>query len=109
KVDIMRTTSVLFVTVVILAAATASLQTRSAAASKLLDGLPGVGFEWAPVNGISDRGSIVVPIGLGGATYKYQLDTGSDVTIIYGSELAAHLGWKEGRRSVRVPGFNLAG
>src|SRR5712691_294894 len=77
------------------------------AAARLLDGLPGVGFEWAPVRGISDRGSIVVPIVLAGATYRYQLDTGSDVTVIHGSEPAAHLGWKNGRKSVRVPGFSL--
>src|SRR5437867_8555556 len=100
---------VLLITAIVLAATTAFPQSPSRPAGKLLDGLPEVDFEWAPVKGVSDRGSMVVPIVVGGTTYKYQLDTGSDVTVIYGSERAATLGWRKGRRSVCVPGFKLAG
>src|SRR5437899_12700667 len=105
----MQTALVLLTTGVTLSVAPLFPQSPSRAVNRLLDVLPGVDFEWAPVKGISERGSIVVPIELAGATYKFELDTGADVTVIYGGERAAQFGWRKGRKSVRIPGFNLAG
>ena len=78
-------------------------------ASSLLEGLPGTEFEWVAAPGISERGSLNVPVTLGDSTYKYQFDTGADVTIIYSGEAAKKFGWRKGRRVVRVPGIGLGG
>jgi hypothetical protein len=39
-------------------------------------------------------GAFVVPIELDGQTYRFQFDTGADVTILYGTDLARARGWK---------------
>jgi hypothetical protein len=38
--------------------------------------------------------AFVVPIELDGQTYRFQFDTGADVTILYGTDLARARGWK---------------
>lgn len=41
-------------------------------------------FEWLPWEGVSERGSMRVPIAIDGITYWYQHDTGADVSYAYG-------------------------
>jgi hypothetical protein len=75
----------------------------------LLEALPCTPFEWLPWNGVTPRGGIAVPIELEGRTYRFQLDTGSDATMIYGNE-AERRGWVEpGRTSQRVGRIRLGG
>ena len=89
---------------------TASAQTPSRAGGapgSLLNGLPGVKFEWAPVPGVTERGALLVPVEIAGANLKYQFDTGADATVLYGTDLASRLGWSQGRRSVKLPGIRV--
>ncbi|PYT25602.1 MAG: hypothetical protein DMG57_24870 [Acidobacteria bacterium] len=84
-------------------------QKSKPSASNLLESLPGTPFEWEAVPEISERSSLNVPVTLADSTYKYQFDTGADVTIIYGGEAARKFGWRKGRRVVRFPGIGLGG
>lgn len=90
-------------------AAVALAQKSQPRAGSLLEGLPGTAFGWAEAPGFSERGAIIVPISLGGAAYKYQLDTGTYMTVIYGSEAARRFGWRPGQKMVHVPGIGMGG
>jgi len=92
-----------------LAAVVAQAQKSQSRAGSLLEGIPGTAFEWGKAPGFSERGAIIVPISLGGAAYKYQLDTGTETTIVYGSEAAKAFGWKLGQKMVRIPGIGMGG
>jgi hypothetical protein len=92
-----------------LAAAVALAQKSQPRAGSLLEGLPGTAFGWGKAPGFSERGAIIVPISLGGAAYKYQLDTGTETTIVYGGEAARQFGWKPGQRMAHVPGIGVGG
>lgn len=75
----------------------------------LFEALPCTPFEWLPWDGVTPRGAIAVPIELEGRAYRFQLDTGSDATMIYGNE-AERRGWVEpGRTSQRVGSIRLGG
>jgi len=65
-------------------------------------------FDWEPWEGVSDKGAIKVPITFGGRQYWFQLDTGADVTSVYGKPDPA-LSWREGQNSVRVTDVALGG
>jgi hypothetical protein len=45
--------------------------------------------------GLSDKAAIRIPVALDGVTYWFQLDTGSDGTMLYGSREARRRGWTE--------------
>jgi hypothetical protein len=78
-------------------------------ARSLLEGIPGTAFEWGDAPGFSERGAIIVPISLGGAAYKYQLDTGTYMTIVYSGETAKRFGWTPGQMTVHIPGIGMGG
>lgn len=83
--------------------------TRADSVHTLLEALPCTRFEWVPWEGVTPRGAIAVPIELDGRTYRFQLDTGSDASMIYGDE-AERRGWVEpGRTSQRVESIRLGG
>ena len=64
-------------------------------------------FEWGS-SAISDKAEMLVPISLTGKQYLYQLDTGADVLIPYGSILEQ--GWTaRGGKIVRIPNVLFAG
>jgi len=66
------------------------------------DGLSCSRFEWD-----SDKTVMKVPISLDGKLYWYQLDTGADVVIPYGS--IKHEGWSARGSAVRIPNVRFAG
>ena len=92
-----------------LTAVVALAQKSQPRAGSLLEGIPGTAFGWGEAPGFSERGAIIVPISLGGAAYKYQLDTGTETTIVYGGEVARQFGWKPGQKMVRIPGIGMGG
>ena len=78
------------------------------AAKGLIERLRCGRFEWAQLKGVSDKYALVVPITISGRKYKYQLDTGSPATMIYGTE-AGRWGWTTGQRSVLVRALEVGG
>jgi hypothetical protein len=56
---------------------------------------------------ISEKAVMRVPISLDGKLYWYQLDTGADVVIPYGSP--KHEGWSPRGDAVKIPRVRLAG
>lgn len=72
----------------------------------LLETLPHAMFEWSAVEGVSDRAAMRVPVDLDGTKGWLQLDTGLDVTLVYGS-LARDRGWEEVDGRYRIPDVAL--
>ncbi len=70
------------------------------------DGLNCSRFEWN-ADSISDKAVMRVPISLDGKMYWYQLDTGADVVILYGS--STHKEWSVRGTAVRIPRVRFAG
>src|SRR5215831_6215709 len=105
----MRKNAHLLATVVLLTATFTMAQATRPAVSALINKLPSARFEWLADPGVSDRASMNVPIELGGRSLNFQLDTGADVTILYGTEEAQKWGWKTGQRSVKVTDIRLGG
>jgi len=68
------------------------------------DGLSCSSFEW---DDLSTKAVMRAPISLDGKPYLYQLDTGADVVIPYGS--ARHEGWAPHGSAVRIPNVRFAG
>src|SRR5690242_12055323 len=73
-----------------------SVQPRQSIATT--DGLSCAGFEW---DDPSTKAVIRAPISIDGKLFWYQLDTGADVVIPYGS--AKHEGWSRQGDAVRIP------
>lgn len=86
----------------------ASAQNSSTGVAELINKLPCSTFEWVPWKDVSEKGAMKVPIKFGGRIYWFQLDTGADVTLIYGKPDSS-VGWKEGQNSVRVTDVELGG
>jgi hypothetical protein len=84
----------------------ASQQTHVSApaqqSSVTTDGLSCSSFEWD-----SDKTVMKVPISLDGKLYWYQLDTGADVVIPYGSPKQEN--WSARGSAVRIPNVRFAG
>jgi hypothetical protein len=70
------------------------------------DGLRCSRFEWNS-DANSDKAVMRVPISLDGKAFWYQLDTGADVVIPYGSP--EHQGWAPRGEAVRIPNVHFAG
>ena len=67
-----------------------------------LNKIPCTAFAW------NDHHDVMhVPIQMNGKQYKYQLDTGADEVIPYGS--IKHVGWIEKHEGVRIPSVAFAG
>jgi hypothetical protein len=67
-------------------------------------------FEWAPYEDLSEHAAMLVPVELDGESYTFQLDTGADVTMLYGSTEAGRRGWPEHDGAfVRVDAVRLGG
>ena len=80
-------------------------------AQAVVDGLSCSSFEWIADEGISDRAAMLVPVRIDGHDYRFQLDTGSDVTFLYGTE-AEQRGWPVEQwwgKTARVPDVRLGG
>jgi hypothetical protein len=76
----------------------------------LLEGLPCTPFEWIARDGFSPRAALRVPVELEDETYWFQLDTGSEGTVLYGDSLLQARGWEEVERSfVRVRDVKFGG
>lgn len=68
-----------------------------------------VGFTWLPSGQGSPRGGIAVPVRINGRTVPLQLDTGANVTSLYG-RFAADAGWVvAGGEQFRASSFEVAG
>jgi len=80
----------------------ASVRPRQGIAA--IDGLSCSRFEW---DDLSTKAVMKVPISLDGELYWYQLDTGADEVIPYGS--AKHKGWSPKGSAVRIPNVRFAG
>lgn len=77
---------------------------------RAIDGLPCVEFQWERTEGgaeLAARGAMKVPIRIDGRDYSFQLDTGSDFSMIYGTE-AQDRGWAQrGERFARVSNISI--
>jgi hypothetical protein len=82
------------------------ISARAQQGSVTTDGLSCSRFEWN-AESISDKAVMRVPISLDGKMYWYQLDTGADVVIPYGSP--RHEGWSPRGNAVRIPRVRFAG
>ncbi len=80
--------------------------TRSQRNNVTTDGLSCSKFEWISAD-ISDKAAMLVPISLNGTRYWYQLDTGADVVVPYGS--LDKKGWSRRGGAVRIPNVRFAG
>jgi hypothetical protein len=77
---------------------------------ELIQRLPGTSFEWEGAEGVSDKATMTVPVVLDGQEYWFQLDTGSDVTMLYGTREAERRGWQESKQwFVGVPEVRVGG
>jgi hypothetical protein len=74
----------------------------------LFDDLPHATFEWAKAKGVSDRAAINIPVSLDGTEGWFQLDTGLDVTWIYGN-IPDERGWDTHDGMYHVPSFEIGG
>jgi hypothetical protein len=81
-----------------------------AGAEDVLAGLACTPFEWITRDGFSPRAALRVPVELEGETYWFQLDTGSEGTVLYGDSLLRTRGWEEAEPSfVRVRDVRFGG
>ncbi|GEM_PF-1346698 len=114
-----NTVSVLALAALALAPLAGSLQvdaaqsaptTARAAASASLVGKPQcVTFTWLPNEKGSARGGISIPVRLNGRTMSLQLDTGANVTMLYG-QFPVKAGWvSKGAEAFRARSFIMAG
>lgn len=74
-----------------------------------IDALPCVEFEWEKSEGTegSAHGAIKIPVQIDGRNYSFQLDTGSDFSMIYGKE-AQDRGWaRPGDKFARVSNIRI--
>jgi hypothetical protein len=85
----------------------AGAQTKRDAVRKIIGALRCSEFEWLSQGG-REKYALAVPVTISGRKYKYQLDTGSPHTFIYGTE-AARWGWAKGQRSVGVRDLRFGG
>ena len=67
-----------------------------------LDTLPCTPFAWN-----DEKNVMRVPLSMAGQQFSYQLDTGADVVIPYGT--AQHPGWIARHEGVRIPDVSFAG
>lgn len=68
-----------------------------------------IAFTWLPNDKGSPRGGISVPVRINGQTLPLQLDTGANVTSLYG-QFPIRTGWAtKGSETFRARGFELAG
>jgi len=74
----------------------------------LFAGVPYATFEWVGEKGLSERAAIRVPVVVDGVEGSFQLDTGLDVTLLYGG-MAAKRGWEEYGGMYHVPSLSLGG
>lgn len=90
--------------------ATAPTGVKLAEASASLVGKPQcVAFTWLPNDKGSPRGGISVPVRINGRTLPLQLDTGANVTSLYGG-FPVKAGWAtKGNETFRAKTFELAG
>jgi hypothetical protein len=72
----------------------------------LFSEIPHATFEWAAAEGISERAAMRVPVLLDGTDVWFQLDTGLDVTLLYG-DIAEQRGWDMYGGMCRVPRFAI--
>jgi hypothetical protein len=61
----------------------------------LFEGLPCTPFEWIARDGFSSRAALRVPVDVEGEIYWFQLDTGSEGSVLYGDSLLRARGWEE--------------
>jgi hypothetical protein len=82
----------------------------SVSTSELIQRLTGTSFEWVGAEGVSDKAVMMIPVELDGREYWFQLDTGSDVTMLYGATEAERRGWRESKQwFVGVPEVRVGG
>lgn len=78
-------------------------------AGDLLSALSCTPFEWEGLDGLSEKAAIYVPVELDQESFRLQLDTGADVSILYGN-LAEERGWKATRpETVEISSFRAGG
>jgi len=74
----------------------------------LFKSLPHTAFEWVEAKGVSDRAAMRVPVNLDGTRGWFQLDTGLDVTLLYGDN-PAERGWEVHDGMRHVLNFEIGG
>ncbi|MCF8242663.1 MAG: hypothetical protein K9J16_14895 [Melioribacteraceae bacterium] len=80
--------------------------TKAQQLDEFWQGVPHATFKWRGAEGISERGAIWVPVKLGEEEGWLQLDTGLDVTLLYG-EIACERGWEEQGGMYHVPNLEI--
>jgi hypothetical protein len=85
---------------------TGSTQSARRQLDEFFGAVPHATFEWSEAEGVSDRGAMLVPVQLGSIETWLQLDSGLDVTLLYG-DLAEDAGWSESDRMFRVPDLSI--
>ncbi|VXD00325.1 hypothetical protein [Sphingomonas sp. 8AM] len=83
--------------------------TLAAASASLAGARQCVGFTWLPNDTGSPRGGISVPVRINGRTVPLQLDTGANVTSLYGAFPIAARWAAKGSATFRARSFALAG
>lgn len=70
--------------------------------------VPHATFEWTNARDVSERAAMVVPVRLDGREGLFQLDTGLDVTLLYG-DIADDRGWEAYDGMYHVPSLEVGG
>jgi hypothetical protein len=63
-------------------------------------------FEWVEATGVSDRAAMHIPVNLDGTEGWFQLDTGLDVTLVYG-DIPTVRRWETHDGMYHVPSFDI--
>lgn len=72
----------------------------------LFEGLPHATFEWGEAKGVSSQAALRVPVTLDGTEGWFQLDTGLDVTLVYG-DMPTDRGWETYDGMYHVSSFDV--
>jgi hypothetical protein len=92
---------------IFLTAHAAGAQSNRAPVNKLINALRCSDFDWLSHEG-QERYALAVPLTIDGRKYKYQLDTGSPYTFVYGAE-AERWGWAKGQKRISVREMKVGG
>jgi hypothetical protein len=89
--------------------AQAAASALAVASASLVGKAQCVAFTWLPNDRGSERGGISIPVRLNGTAMSLQLDTGANVTSLYG-QFAVRAGWAEkGAENFQARTFTIAG
>ncbi len=80
--------------------------TRADGLDEFFREIPHARFEWSSAEGVSEHAAVRVPVELGGTRGWLQLDTGLDVTIVYGDQATEHQ-WEQHDGMYHIPSLTI--